>query len=119
MNWFLAKIVFRIVCGAGNHKPQFDEQLRLIAAPDRNEAYEKAAFLGKNGEDTFYNQDLQRVQWQFINIAELHPLNNLADGVELYSSVQEVENADDFITFVHHKAAQLYQKENTATIQTV
>ncbi|MEP7129294.1 MAG: DUF4288 domain-containing protein, partial [Chitinophagales bacterium] len=29
MNWYLAKIVFRIICGDGLHQPQFDEQLRL------------------------------------------------------------------------------------------
>ena len=34
MNWFLAKIVYRIVCGKGEHTPQFDEQLRLIGAED-------------------------------------------------------------------------------------
>ncbi|RYY10197.1 MAG: DUF4288 domain-containing protein, partial [Chitinophagaceae bacterium] len=27
MNWYLAKLIFRIVCGQGNHTPQFDEQL--------------------------------------------------------------------------------------------
>ena len=30
MKWYLAKIVYRIICGEGNHTPQFDEQLRLI-----------------------------------------------------------------------------------------
>ena len=32
MNWYLAKIVYRIICGQGNHTAQFDEQLRLIQA---------------------------------------------------------------------------------------
>jgi len=27
MNWYLAKLVFRIICGDGDHTPQFDEQL--------------------------------------------------------------------------------------------
>ena len=30
MNWYLAKIVYRIICGDGNHTAQFDEQLRLV-----------------------------------------------------------------------------------------
>ena len=34
MKWYLAKLVYRIICGEGNHKPQFDEQLRLIYAED-------------------------------------------------------------------------------------
>ncbi|HEV3251858.1 MAG TPA: DUF4288 domain-containing protein, partial [Puia sp.] len=42
MNWYLAKIVFRIICGEGQHIPQFDEQLRLIEAGNEVEAFEKA-----------------------------------------------------------------------------
>ena len=26
MHWFLAKIVYRIICGSGEHTAQFDEQ---------------------------------------------------------------------------------------------
>ncbi|MFA6946933.1 MAG: DUF4288 domain-containing protein, partial [Pedobacter sp.] len=32
MNWYVAKLIFRITCRNGNHQPQFDEQLRLISA---------------------------------------------------------------------------------------
>jgi len=41
MNWYLAKMVFRIVCGDGNHTAQFDEQLRLISAGSKEEAFHK------------------------------------------------------------------------------
>ena len=34
MKWYLAKIIYRIICGEGIHTPQFDEQLRLIHAED-------------------------------------------------------------------------------------
>lgn len=44
MNWYVAKLVFRITCGNGNHPPQFDEQLRLISATCEKEALKK----GKN-----------------------------------------------------------------------
>ena len=40
MNWYLAKFVYRIVCGNGNHIPQFDEQLRLITADNRKKRFE-------------------------------------------------------------------------------
>lgn len=26
MNWYVAKLIFRITCGNGNHQPQFDGQ---------------------------------------------------------------------------------------------
>ena len=56
MNWYLAKFVYRIVCGNGSHNPQFDEQLRLIAATGREEAFTKAQQMGRNEEESFYNQ---------------------------------------------------------------
>lgn len=40
MNWYLTKIVYRIICGQGNHTAQFDEQLRLIQADSAQEAFE-------------------------------------------------------------------------------
>src|SRR5215813_1624517 len=91
MEWYLAKIVFRIVCGDGNHTPQFDEQLRLIGAM-------------KKEEDTFYNSRQQLVQWQFINVSELYRLSELIDGAELYSRIEERDNAEQYIHVVNQKA---------------
>lgn len=56
MNWYLTKLVYRIICGQGNHTPQFDEQLRLIEAGHSEEAYEKAVALGEREQDQFFNQ---------------------------------------------------------------
>lgn len=104
MNWYLAKIVFRIVSGEGNHTPQFDEQLRLISATDQKEAFEKALYIGQQEQDSFLNQKNQLVQWQFINIPELNKLSSLTDGAELYSRVYEYDNAKRFIDTVNKKA---------------
>ena len=46
MNWFMAKIVYRIICGEGDHTPQFDEQLRLIVADNEEEALKKGYAIG-------------------------------------------------------------------------
>ena len=51
MNWYVAKIVFRIVSGDGNHHAQFNEQLRLISAESEHQAFEKAAAIGINSQD--------------------------------------------------------------------
>jgi hypothetical protein len=59
MNWYLSKIVFRIVCGNGDHTPQFDEQLRLVSAETKEEAFRKAQQMGKKEEETFYNRKQQ------------------------------------------------------------
>ena len=119
MKWYLAKIIYRIVCGTGHHKPQFDEQLRLVCATGNFEAFEKATLVGRSGAETFYNENRQLVQWQFINIAELHLLDELTDGAEIYSSIQEVENADGFISFVHHKAMQVAGREDVRRLKII
>ncbi len=110
MNWFLAKIVYRIICGEGDHTPQFDEQLRLIIARDDAEAFEKASAIGKQEEDSFYNKSEKLVQWQFVNVPELHRIAELVDGVELYSRIEEKENGDLYADFVHKRAASLQLK---------
>ena len=110
MKWYLAKIVFRIICGDGNHTAQFDEQLRLIAADSEHDAFEKAIAIGKNEEDCFYNLKRQLVHWQFVNISELYLLNELNDAAEIYSRINEVDDADAYVTFVHRKAESIQRK---------
>lgn len=107
MNWFLVKIVYRIICGDGEHTPQFDEQLRLITAENEKEALEKAVSIGKQEEDCFYNNAEKLVQWKFINVAELYRIAHLADGAELYSRIEEKENGDLYTELVHKRAAHL------------
>jgi len=107
MNWYLAKIVFRIITGDGNHMPQFDEQLRLILANDEDEAFEKAQQLGRDEEDSFINQRNQHVNWHFIQLPELNKLPSLSDGIEIYSRVNEYENAKRYIDMVNKKAGNI------------
>jgi hypothetical protein len=107
MNWYMAKIVFRIVCGEGTHTPQFDEQLRLVNAVSREKAYNKAFEIGMQEEDTFLNDKNEKVKWQFVNISELHKLPALTDGIELYSRVKETKNAAGFIDGVNKRAEEI------------
>jgi hypothetical protein len=107
MNWYLTKIVYRIICGQGDHTAQFDEQLRLIQASSAQEAFEKATALGEKEEDKFYNEDQKLVQWKFINVSELYKLSGLLDGAELYSRIQETENAELYIELTNRKAAHI------------
>ena len=99
-------MVFRIICGDGNHTAQFDEQLRLVQAGSK-EAFHKAQLLGGREEEMFFNQNQQLVQWQFISVSELYQLNELIDGAELYSRIEEKENADSYLHIIHKKAEQI------------
>ncbi len=105
MDWYVAKIIFRIVCGDGNHQAQFDEQLRLIAACDRQHALAKAKALGERVQERFLNQHQQWVSWQFIDVTEITPLENLDDETEVHFQVAEPDNVAHYLTNVRQKAA--------------
>ena len=117
MNWYLAKIVFRIKCGEGNHTPQYDEQLRLIGASNKEEAFYKAQAIGKAEEETFINQKEQLVQWQFINVCEVYQLNKMIDGAELYSRITEEESTEQYEYVVNKKAENILFTETLQLLQ--
>lgn len=107
MNWYMAKLIFRIVCGDGEHTAQFDEQLRLVMGITKEDAYNKACQFAREEEDSFYNNRQQLVRWQFVNVAELYHLRDLIDGAEVYSRIEERENAEAYVHSIHQKARNL------------
>ena len=104
MNWYISKIVFSISSENTAHKPQFDEQLRLISASSTEEAFLKARKLGLREEDAYINDRNNIVKWEFINVSEVIPLINIEDGAELYSNIHETDEAQAYIHCVHQKA---------------
>ncbi len=119
MTWYLAKLVYRIICGDGEHLAQFDEQLRLIFAEDELHAFNKAQRIGEKEQDCFSNQSNQPVQWKFVNVTELHKLEQLTDGAEVYSRIYEEENGDRFQHTVHVKAGYLSERCTQQFLQTI
>ena len=119
MNWYLAKIVYQIICGNGQHTPQFDEQLRLINAESKEDAFQKANYLGKSEEEIFFNNNEQLAHWLFINVAELYMVGELKDGAELYSHIEEKENADAYILTTHQKASNILSDKFPETIELI
>ena len=119
MNWYLAKIVFQIVCGDGNHTPQFDEQLRLIHAASKTGAFEKAVAIGKSEEDSFFNIHQQPVHWTFINVSELYRMEELLDGAEIFSNVKETENAEAYRHLINNKARLICENKFHQTLTLV
>jgi hypothetical protein len=104
MNWYISKIVFKISAENTRHKPQFDEQLRLISATSEEQAFLKARTIGIGEEDSFLNDKCNTVKWEFINVAEIIPLKNIEDGMEIYSQIHETEEAKSYIHCIHQKA---------------
>jgi len=110
MNWFLAKIIYQIICGDGDHTPQFDEQLRLVQAENELHAIQKAKQTGEREQISFLNYKQKLVQWKFIDVSEIYPFNEPADGAELYSHVHESENVSQYIDMIRLKAADLLEE---------
>jgi hypothetical protein len=117
MNWYLAKIVFRIICGTGDHTPQFDEQLRLIAGNNKEEAFYKAQAMGKNEEESFFNDRQELVKWKFINVCELYQLKEMIDGASLYSRTTEEDDAGNYEYVVNKKAQNILFTETLQLLQ--
>lgn len=117
MKWFVAKIVFRIISGDGLHGAQFDEQLRIINGTNKQQALQKAIEIGVTEQESFINQKGQMVHWKFINVSEVYALQTLSDGAELYSRIEEKENALQYEDLIHTKAAQLTYEVNTPNLQ--
>lgn len=109
MKWYLAKLVYQIVCGNGEHIPQFDEQLRVVMAEDELHAFQKARIIGEKEQDNFLNSYSKPVRWKFIDVPELYPMGSLVDGAEMYSRIREEESADIYIRVTQMKAAQLLE----------
>ena len=104
MNLYIAKIVYRIVCGSGDHAAQFDVQLRLVCALSEEQAFYKAKHYAKKEEDLFYNTKDELVQWQFINVSELYKIEKIADGAQLYSRIEEQDDGYAYVDVVNKKA---------------
>lgn len=105
MKWYVAKLVFQITTGTERPVAQFDEHLRLICAASFDQAFLKARLLGIREEDTWAESN--QAAWEFVNISELYPLQDLADGTELYSRIHETPEARSYIALIHRKASDL------------
>lgn len=119
MNWYLSKIVYQIICGNGEHMAQFDEQLRLIKANNKEEAFHHATRIGKEEEEIFLNDKQQLVHWRFINVSVLYKLDDLIDGAELYSRIEERDDADEYIHILHKKADHILSSHSLELLKLV
>jgi hypothetical protein len=115
MNLYIAKIVYRIVCGHGGHTAEFDVQLRLISGLSEEQAFYKARHYAKKEEDFFYNAKDEMVQWRFINVSELYKIEKIADGVELYSRIEEHDDGNAYIDIVNKRAQSILDSWLTST----
>ncbi|MDQ3845373.1 MAG: DUF4288 domain-containing protein [Bacteroidota bacterium] len=117
MSWYLTKVIYRIICGTGDHKAQFDEQLRLVEASSKQEAFEKARAIGKKEQIIFRNEKQQQVQWKFVDVCEVYQLHEIVDGTEIYSRIEEKDDAAFYEDVVHKKAHYLLAETEVPHLQ--
>lgn len=114
MSKYIAKIVFQIISGKGEHRPQFDEQLHLIEAKDDKEALKKARVKGRGEEDSFLNEKKEAVKWQFIDVVDLLEIKDMSDGSQIYSRIEEADDASHYINIAKQKARTIETLSNLA-----
>lgn len=105
MGWYLIKLVFRIMTGCGDHQGQFDEQYRLVRAASPDEARQKGRAIGFEEETCFKNQKGEEVRWSFVEVAQTSFLGQLHDGIEVFSQIREVDDAESYLDLVQHLSA--------------
>ncbi|GAB2811616.1 DUF4288 domain-containing protein [Ferruginibacter profundus] len=109
MNWYMAKLVYQFICGNGQHTAQFNEQLRLIVAEDVLHAFYKARLIGERETLDIVNNGML-IQWKFIDVTEILPVDNLSDGAELWSFMNEDTDAALYIRNTQQKAGRLLEQ---------
>ena len=117
MNWYTVKLVFLVSTGKGVHKPQFDEQLRMVSSNNPEEAYRKARLLGQQYEQSFVNDKGVPIKWSFVEVADLVKIEELKDGVELYTYTHETDDHQAYISHVVQKGSFIRSMSVLQTIQ--
>ena len=104
MNWYITRVVFKVSENDSPEAGHFDEQLRLVTADSKEEAFIKARTLGLNKEDVCYYDTKKVEKWEFINVSEVTPLQNMDDGIALYSRIHKTKESTAYISVIHQKA---------------
>lgn len=117
MNWYLAKLVFRILITDSETQPlQFDEQVRLVRGNNPEEALLKARTIGHEEAEEFLNTSKKMIKWEFIDVSQLSEVEELRDGMEVFSRTEEVEEPDGYLHTVKRMAESIVNKIKASTV---
>ena len=111
MKNYLAKLIFNIE--NETKVSQFDEQIRLVSSTNIESAFQKARNIGKREEETFLNTQNKTVNWKFIDVMDIYPLDPVKDGDQIFSTTHEEEDANAFINYIRQKAMVIQTKNLT------
>ncbi len=107
MNWFIAKLIFRIDADDALNTAQFDEQLRLIDAVSRDLAIEVAHQIGLTEQESLKTKKGTDLYWKFVAVTEIEYLGDIANGKEIHYRIHEPENVDIYLAITEEKSQAL------------
>ncbi len=113
MKTFITKLIFNVQANKDGNDEEFDEQLRMINAASKQDAFYKAKALGRQEEEIFVNHQNQLITWKFIDVAEVIDLAELKDGELLCSQTLKTEDAEGYIQYVRQKSIEIQAKSLT------
>jgi hypothetical protein len=109
LDWYLAKLVYKIDRPAQNRPAEFDVQLRLIRADEKDWAIEKATTIGRLEETVVTDTHNRTVEWKFIGVTEIIEIGELEDTSLIYSQSEEPTNETEYKVSLKSKMALLNQ----------
>ena len=113
MEKYLAKLMFNINIDNGSDASQFDEQVRIIESRSLEDAFYKARVIGKKEEETFTDSQNKLVSWQFIDVSDVYPLEEVKDGEQVFSNTHKIKDTGSFIKFIRQKSMEIQAKNLT------
>lgn len=107
LTWYVATLILKCeVAGVPSSPSEWTciQQIHLIRAGNRDEAYEKAVALAKSQECSYLNSEGQMVAWTLVGLENLEPLSNrtVRDGTEIWGRVFHTQVPDALIVDKDH-----------------
>jgi hypothetical protein len=100
--WYVTTIILK--CEAEKESAVKNEwtciqQIHVIRAYDREEAYAKAIELGKAEETTYLNYQEKEVNWKFVGLENLEELleKRIRNGTEIWGRVFYTQSTDALV----------------------
>lgn len=93
--WYVATLIIRSKVDNQSTGPwTCQEQIRIIEAPNEDEAYRKSIKLGQGEEHSYRNVYGELVYWEFIGLEDLEELSDeeIQDGMEIRCRFLEKED---------------------------
>jgi hypothetical protein len=85
-SWYSARLLFEAEV-EGEEDPLCEESIRLVEADNDDDAQQRAAEIGAQGQHEYLNGEGQTVRWHFRGVLEIQELceTKITHGVEVFS----------------------------------